>query len=93
MEVKEYTENTIELPVEVITGKGEKIKLYPPTVKLRYKVAMDDYRKVNTDDITAYVLAEGSNRKRKLRVMLNNLPEMIKVMSIEPPKLDYVIKK
>lgn len=93
VEVKEYTENTIELPVEVITGRGEKIKLYPPTVKLRYKVAMDDYRKVNTDDITAYVLAEGSNRKRKLRVMLNNLPEMIKVMSIEPPKLDYVIKK
>lgn len=93
VEVKEYTENTIVLPVEAITGKGEKVKLYPPTVKLRYRVAIDDYRKVNTDDITAYVLAEGENRKRKLRVMLNNLPDLVKVVSIEPPKLDYVIKK
>lgn len=93
VEVKEYTENTIVLPVEAIAGKGEKIKLYPPSVKVRYKVAMDDYRKVNTDDITAYVLANGNDRKRKLRVMLNNVPDLINVSSIEPSKLDYVIMK
>ena len=93
VEVKEYTENIIELPVEAITGRGEKVKLYPPTVKLRYRVAMEDYRKVNTDEIRAYVLTDGSSGKRKLRVMLNNLPDMIKVISLEPSKLDYVIKK
>ncbi len=93
IQVKEYTENTITIPVEAIVGKNESVKLFPSSVKLRYKVAMEDYKKVDTDGITAYVMTAVGKGKRKLRVMLNNVPSYIKVMSIDPPKVDYIIRK
>jgi hypothetical protein len=91
--VKEYTENIVTLPVSAITGKNEKVRLFPSYVKVRYKVAMEDYKKVDTDNMNAYVVHSNEEKKKKLRVILNNVPEFIKVISIDPPKVDYVIQK
>lgn len=93
VKVKEYTENVITIPVSVIAGKNEKIRLFPSAVKVRYKVAINDFKKVNTDEISAYVIYNLDKNKKKLRVILKNVPEFIKVLSIDPPKLDYIIQK
>jgi hypothetical protein len=74
-------------------GKNEKIRLFPSSVKVRYKVAMEDFKKVNPDDISAYVITNLDKNKKKLRVILKNVPEFVKVLSIDPPKLDYIIQK
>jgi hypothetical protein len=91
--VKEYTENVVSIPVSAIVGKNEKIRLFPSSVKVRYKVAMEDFKKVNPDDISAYVITNLDKNKKKLRVILKNVPEFVKVLSIDPPKLDYIIQK
>lgn len=91
--VKEYTENVVSIPVSAIVGKNEKIRLFPSSVKVRYKVAMEDFKKVNPDDISAYVITNLDENKKKLRVILKNVPEFVKVLSIDPPKLDYIIQK
>ncbi len=93
VEVNEYTENTITIPIEAIVAKNESIRLFPPTVRLKYKVALEDYKKVATDDITAYVLGAGKENNSKLKVMLNNVPDYIKVISLSPPRVDYIIEK
>lgn len=93
VEVKEYTENTVSLPIEAVAGKDEKIRLFPPTVRLKYKVAVEDYKRVEPESITAYVLKGANEKRSKLRVMLNNLPDYIKVVGIEPTKVDYIIEK
>ena len=72
---------------------NEKIRLFPSSVKVRYKVAIEDFQKVNPDDISAYVITNLDKNKKKLRVILKDVPEFIKVLSIDPPKLDYIIQK
>ena len=47
----------------------------------------------NPDDISAYVITNLDKNKKKLRVILKNVPEYVKVLSIDPPKLDYIIQK
>lgn len=93
IKVREYTENDIILPIDIIAGKNDKLRLFPSNVKIRYKVAMEDFKKVNTDELSAYVIYSKDEEKKKLRVMLSNVPDFIKIISISPSKVDYIIQK
>jgi hypothetical protein len=91
-----YTENVASIPINVIRYENYKnIKILPKEVKIRYRVALKDYKKVNIQDFNAYVLCsdEAIQKESKLKVFISNVPSFVKVVNIVPEKVEYVLFK
>ncbi|MBR1769244.1 MAG: hypothetical protein IJ748_02185 [Bacteroidales bacterium] len=91
---EKFTESTVNLPVSIHKYEDFKnIKLLPKEVTLRYRVAMKDYRKVNTKDWSAYVICskQTMDKGSKLRVYTANIPDYIRIVSTVPEKVDYIL--
>ncbi len=96
IDVEKFTENVVNVPVSAIGHEDYRnIKLLPREVKLRYRVAMKDYKKVYLKDFKAYVVC--SNReienKSKLKVSLSNVPSYVHIADIVPDRVDYILYK
>ncbi len=93
---EKFTENVVSLDVKPVRFEDYKsIEFIPKQVKLRYRVAIKDYKKVNSKDINAYVLCSEENLKEdsKLKVFLSNIPKYIQVVNIYPEKVEYILFK
>lgn len=93
---EKYTENVINVPINVIRYESYKnIKVLPKEIKLRYRVAIKDYKKVNIRDFNAYVLCsdEMIERNNKLKVMISNVPSFVRVVNVVPERVEYVLFK
>lgn len=93
---EKYTENIVSLDIKPVRFEDYKsIEFIPKQVKLRYKVAIKDYKKVNSKDINAYVLCseENLNETSKLKVYLSNVPKYIQVINLYPEKVEYILFK
>lgn len=93
---EKYTENIINIPIDVIRYEDyQNIKLLPREVKVRYRVAMKDYNKANVKDFKSYVICshEALSNDSKLKVYLSNIPDYIKVVSVIPEKVEYILFK
>lgn len=93
---EKYTEDIAFLDVKPVRFEDYKsIKILPKQVKVRYLVAIKDYKKVNAKDINAYVLCSEDNLKEnsKLKVYLTNVPKYIRIVSIVPEDVEYILFK
>ncbi|MCW3071325.1 MAG: hypothetical protein JWO44_1215 [Bacteroidetes bacterium] len=93
--VKKFTEASIDLPIEAINlPPGYSLKSFPDKVNVKYNVAFDNYEKINAQQFRAiidYRKAEpGSN---KLRIVLEKFPADIRSIKLNPEKAEYIIKK
>ena len=91
-----YTEEVISVPVKAIRYEDYRnIKIFPKQIKLRYRVAVKDYTKINPKDINAFVLCSDDmiNNGGKLKVNLGNIPEYMKVVRFYPEKVEYMMFK
>lgn len=94
--VDEFTEKTIEIPLEVVNNKNfYNIKLYPKKVKVTFMVALNDYYQVDESFITAAVDVNEWFKKRHNRftVKLTEFPDYCKLVSILPSNVDFVVEK
>ena len=93
---EKYTENVISIPVKVVRYEDYRnIKVLPANVKVRYRIAIKDFNKINQKDITAYVLCsnQAMENHSKLKINLNNVPDYIDVVNIYPEKAEYILYK
>ncbi|MBQ9255222.1 MAG: hypothetical protein IJ180_10685 [Bacteroidales bacterium] len=93
---EKYTENTVSIPINIVRYEDyANIKVFPKEVKIRYRVAIKDYNKVNAKDFNAYVLCSNSilSSTDKLKVNLNNIPDFVRVVSAFPEKVEYILYK
>jgi YbbR domain-containing protein len=93
--VKKFTEASMELPIEAINlPPGYSLKSFPDKVTVRFNVAFDNYEKISPLQFHAvidYKKAEpGSN---KLRITLERFPADIRSIKLSPEKAEYIIKK
>lgn len=93
--VKKFTEASIELPIEAINlPQGYTLRSFPDKVTVKFNVAFDNYEKMNASLFRAvidYKKAEpGSN---KLRIVLEKFPADIRSVKINPEKAEYILKK
>ncbi len=94
--VDEFTEKTIELPLNVINNKEYySVKLYPKKVKVTFLVALSKYQQINENFMDAVVdLSEWKDlNHNQLRVKLPRFPEYCKLVRISPEKVDFIIEK
>lgn len=96
IDVEKYTENVISVPVSVVGYDNYRnIKLLPQEVKLRYRVAMKDYKNVYTKDFKAYVVCSEREieKNSKLKIFLSSVPSYVNVVNIIPDRVDYILFK
>ncbi|MBO6117578.1 MAG: hypothetical protein J6P44_03445 [Bacteroidales bacterium] len=93
---EKYTENVVSLPVKVVRYEDYRnIKVLPKEVKLRYRIAVKDYAKVNDKNFNAFVLCsdQAMSKSKKLKVNITNVPEYVRITDIYPQKVEYILFK
>jgi len=92
MPVQKYTESTYTIPVN-ITGNTSQLKIFPDQVEITCMVPMIDYRKVEAASFSAAVQADGPTlaQNSKLKVNLSNVPAGVRVLSVKPEFVEYII--
>lgn len=94
--VEKYTENVAMLPISVVRYESYRnIKVFPKQVKLRYRVAIKDFTKINEKQFNAFVLCSDENMASsdRLKVNLSGIPDYVRVVSVYPQKVEYILFK
>ncbi len=94
--VDEFTEKTVEVPLNIINNHDfYDIKLYPKKIKVTFMVALSRYEEVDEDFIVANVdVNEWKLQKHEqLTVKLARFPEYCKLVGVKPRKINFIVEK
>lgn len=94
--VAEYTESTIELPVQINCPDDispAETRLFPNKVTVSYLVALQDYTKVSGQMFSADVDCPhvSLNSDGRLDVRLETYPSFIQILAVRPSFVEYII--
>lgn len=92
IQVEEYTESVISIPINLINNEQLNLRLFPNEIKLTYLVALKDFQTVNSDMFEAQINFN-PNRLRTQKVELKRYPSFVKISRIEPNIVEYIILK
>ena len=95
LSVEKFTEASVEVPVTLMLGKSNKsiYRTYPEKVTITCLIAMKDYNRLDPslfsvvsgiDDLSGF---EGT----RIPVRVEQSPKFVKVMKIDPEKVEYLI--
>lgn len=95
VKVQRYTEAQIQLPVRPIhLPEGFEVTFVPNSVEVTYWVGVSEYGSYSLPDFSAVVdfvnYTEGTHR---LPVSLTQKPGGIKVISLSPQKVEFIVRK
>ena len=93
--VSEYTEKTLEVPLEILNSQGTDVDLYPEKVKITLNTSLSDYANINESSFQATVdLADWKkNGFKQLPVEIRKRPSFIDIVRIQPGTVDFIIRK
>ncbi len=98
--VEEYTEYQIDIPLGIVCPDSiasfmpDELKLFPNRVRCVFLVALKDYQMVRPDMFYAHVLCPGVEQNlRQLEVIIDQFPDYMRLESVRPASVDYLIMK
>ncbi len=94
--VAKYTEAKITLPLTFNSdGRKEKLLTFPSKVNVYYYVALKDYIKTDTSMFKVGVDFERAltGEVNKIKVDVIKSPPYVKILRIEPDRVEYIIQK
>lgn len=94
--VEKFTEETIEVPVTPVdVPKGFLMKTFPDKITVRYLVALSRYNSVTPGSFEAVVDGTKADEMKgnKMNVRLVKIPSFIKSVTIDPERIDYILRK
>ena len=94
--IEKYTENEINIPVEIINCPDTlKLITFPNEVKLTYKIGLSRYKSIGEFNFKAVVdFAQATEKnKEKILVQLTKQPDYLQSVKISPEYLEYLIEK
>lgn len=90
--VAKFTEGSFEIPIEIEGAKpGEELVIFPKTVKVNFKTSLSNYEKI--DESGFKVIARYQPEDEFMRLYITEQPKLVKNVSLENYKVDYLIKK
>lgn len=93
--IDEYTEGQMEVPIK-ISGlpKGQKLVLFPPSVKATYLVGLTQYETISEEDFTFEVDANEIIKGRTTLIVREKASnEKIQLQDFKPHKVEFILKK
>jgi YbbR domain-containing protein len=94
--VEKYTEAEISLPIKMKNVPfGYVIKTFPPQVKVKYNVSLQNYNSIKPDQfIVEADLAEKNDiSNNRIKVRLTQLPSSISKAKILNPTVEFIMRK
>lgn len=92
--VEEFTEASIQLPIEVVCPEGveeQDLRLFPGHVTVNYMVSFRDFRTISEGMFRAVVNCPGTDNDGRLRVYLESHPSFVRIISHRPEYVEYII--
>lgn len=94
LNVQEFTEGTVTVPLSVNTDVNEVINLYPNKVEIKYLVSLADFDKITSDMFEARVTLKPESKEQKLLfVEITKYPLNIRQPRANPAKVEYILRK
>lgn len=93
--VEQFTEKTVEATVSVLeTPEGAEINLIPAKIKLHIFVPISLFNSISEEQFRIAVVYPGTETKvKKLIPQVIQKPDYIKILSIDPPIVEYILKQ
>ena len=90
IEVLQFTEQELQVPVSM--PDTLKMRFFPEMVKIKYVVAMKDYPAMTPDMFCVEIdPTQADGEQPLLDVRLSRQPDNIKLLSVEPQRVEYLI--
>ncbi len=96
LKVEKFTEAQITLPVRMDAGEHEiSYRLFPENIRVTCRVSMRDYAKLDPSQFAAVVYYQDiqNNQGNRIPVEIVSKPEFVRIIRIEPEKVEYLIMK
>ncbi len=96
LNVSRYTEKEFVVNVEVINlPPGIRVKLFPPEVKVRTTLPFSILRSINASDFILVVDYEDilAKENKLLKLKIKSKPPLVKKISLDPKKVNYLIRR
>ena len=94
LNVVEFTEGSVTIPLRVQAEKPETVKVFPNEVELKYQVPLISYDDVAANQFQASViLNKRSIKSTSLSVIIDRQPESVRQVRVSPPQVEYIIQK
>ncbi len=96
VQVQQFTENSILLPITIIGNRLDLIvNTYPSTVKVTYLVPLSKFESVKPEDFEVSVNINQWVKQKitLLPVSVIKQPDFIRITNITPSKVDFLVKK
>ena len=96
LNVEKFTEASIEVPVNIRSGHGHvNYRTFPEKVTLTCRVALRDYNRVDPSLVTVVADLDKTvvSDSERVLVEVSRVPAFMKVIRIEPQKVEYLILK
>ena len=95
LKVEKFTEARVDVPVTLMFGTSAKAvyRTYPEKVTITCLIAMKDYNRLDPTlfSVVSSVEDVSGFEGRRIPVRVENAPSFVKVMKIEPEKVEYLI--
>lgn len=89
--IEKYTETKIEVPISLSQKAG--IRVLPETVKVKCMVPLCDFNNLKPDMIDIGVDESQIGKENILDLIVKKVPENVKIKSIKPEQVEYLIVK
>ncbi|MFM1876740.1 MAG: hypothetical protein RL266_2477 [Bacteroidota bacterium] len=94
LNVQEYTEGMVKIPVTVETANAASVKVYPGEVELRYQVPLSEYDRISADQFQATVRLDiDAKGLRLLSVEVTRSPISVRQVRVIPEQVEYIVQK
>lgn len=94
LNVVEFTEGSVLVPLTVVADKPEAVKVFPHEVEIKYQVSLKDYDKVTPSQFEATVVLDNQSLTRSsLTVNVVRQPKEATQLRINPAAVEFIIQK
>jgi hypothetical protein len=95
LSVEKFTEVRIDVPVKLVLNavKGSNYRTYPEKVTITCMIAMKDYNRLDPSlfSVVSSVEDVSEFEGRRIPVRVDMAPSFVKVMKLDPEKVEYLI--
>ena len=91
--VAQFTEGSVTIPINVIADNRSVVKVYPSEVEVKYQLPLADFDKVTAEMFRASVTLNASNAGQLLNVTLDESPVQVRQTRVIPSQVEYIVQK